>query len=170
VSWRLGDRLMTTLPPLCSPANPSRSPSTRPLLPQCSCCSWPLVACSLFPLQAIMNSSAESLPSMLMGTTLAGLVGRSPFRSPDRACFSPSGRRSGHRSNVFPIIFVLQLLSQPIHFQYPLSVLKFPVPFLALLFISSQYCSLAESSLGPSLVNFHSRSVVRKRCSKGKLT
>jgi hypothetical protein len=24
---------MTTLPPLCSPANPSRSPSARPLLP-----------------------------------------------------------------------------------------------------------------------------------------
>jgi len=30
----------------------------------------------------LTNGSAESLPAMLMGTTLADLVGRSPFRSP----------------------------------------------------------------------------------------
>jgi hypothetical protein len=81
--------------PLTPPAPPPLGHCSPP--PRRSCCSWPLVACSLFPLQALMNTSAESLPSMLMGTTLAGLVGRSPFRSPDRACFSPSGRRSGHR-------------------------------------------------------------------------
>ena len=101
---------MTTLPPLCSPSSRSRSPSARPLLPLALLLSWLLVARSLFPLHLSRMGQPESLPATLMGTTLAGLVGWSPFRSPlqswspfppppteNSACLSPPGRRSGHR-------------------------------------------------------------------------
>jgi hypothetical protein len=76
---------MTTLPPLCSPANPSRSPSARSLFPLAVLLL--LAARGALPVSVapLMNGSTESLLAMLMGTTLAGLVGWSPFRSPHRA-------------------------------------------------------------------------------------
>ena len=91
-SWRLRYRLRTTLPLLCSPANPSRSPfCSAKAPPGAPAASWPLVAGSLFLLQALMNGSTESLPSMLMGTTLAGLVAEPAFRPQAGEAVTESG-------------------------------------------------------------------------------
>ena len=90
----LGARNMTTLPPLCLPL-PLRSAISSPWR---SCCSWPLVARSLFPLQALsrMDRRSRCLPCS-WEQTLAGLVGRSPFRSPTEPAFrlQAGGAESG---------------------------------------------------------------------------
>jgi hypothetical protein len=68
------------------PLTPSRSPSARPLLPLALLLL--LAARGTLPVSVagpLMNGSAESLPAMLMGTTLAGLVGKSPFLSPPQS-------------------------------------------------------------------------------------
>src|SRR5436853_6371267 len=89
---------MTTLPPLCSPANPSRSPLALLLL---------LAARGAFPVSVapLMNTSTELLPHAHGDNfsrpgelePISVPTELEPISAPYRACLSPSGRRSGHR-------------------------------------------------------------------------
>src|SRR5277367_3888516 len=98
---------MTTLPPLCFPANPSRSPSARPLLPLALLLL--LAARGALPVSvaALMNGSAGvaachahednfSRPGGLEPISVSPYRAGAHFGPPHSACLSPSGR-SSHR-------------------------------------------------------------------------
>jgi hypothetical protein len=73
---------MTTLPPLCSPANPSRSPSARPLLPLAFLLL--LAAHGTLPISAplLMNGSAGVAACHAHGDNFSRPGGLEPISVP----------------------------------------------------------------------------------------
>jgi hypothetical protein len=81
-SWRLGDRLMTTLPPLCSP----RSPIPLPLRSAAAPPGAPAAP------GRSRGAPCSSPSAMLTGTTLAGLMTGANF-GPPKSLLEPSDER-----------------------------------------------------------------------------